>query len=811
MYLCKSIFKDEIFIEMNVFDSYKFKDKKVLIRVDFNVPLDQDLKITDDTRIVTAIPTIHKILTDGGSVIIMTHIGRPKGQQRPDMSVKHIIPHLSQLLDQEVKYVDQYNEDAKLAAESLKPGQVMMLENLRFTLKETEGDEGFAKELSELGDAFVMNAFGTAHRAHASTSVIAKFFPYDKMFGYLVENEISNIDKIIKKAEAPFTAIIGGSKVSTKIMIIEALLEKVDNLIIGGGIGFTFAKAMGGQIGNSLVEDDYLDVAQRVIDKAKALGVNLYLPSDTVVADNFSNDAKVDHCDIMNIKEGWMGLDVGIKTANRFAEVIEQSKTILWNGPIGVFEMSKFSTGTLRVAMAVARATDKGAYSLIGGGDSIAAINQYGLANNVSYISTAGGALLEYIEGKTLPSIKAIKQSYSVDDYEFKGKRALIRVDMNVPLDENHQVTDKTRIVTALPTIHKILHDGGSVILMTHLGRPKGERNQDMSVKHIIPMLNQLLGSEVKYAEKCIGKDTERMAKELKPGEVMVLENLRFTNKETEGDVKFAEQLSRLGDVYIMDAFGTAHRNHASTATIAQFFPEHKMLGYLVEKEINQINRAVYKAKSPYTAVIGGSKISTKIGIIESLIDKVDNLIVAGGIAYTFAKAMGGQIGNSLVENDYLDVAIRILEKAKARNVNIYLPTDTVIADDFSNDAQIKHCNILEIPDGWMGLDIGIKSADQFSEVIMNSKTIIWNGPIGVFEMSNFSLGTLKIAMSIARATDKGAYSLIGGGDSIAAITKFSLDRKVSYISTAGGALLEYLEGKELPSIKAIKGDLLDL
>jgi len=792
---------------MSTFDNYKFKDKKTLIRVDFNVPLDTNFNISDDTRIVAAIPTILKILTEGGSVIIMTHIGRPKGKQNPDMSVKHIVNHVSLLLGVTVKFVDQYNEDAKEAAKNLKAGEVMMLENLRFTKKETEGDEALAKELSELGDAFVMDAFGTAHRAHASTSIIAKYFPYDKMFGYLVEDEIKNIDKIIKKAEAPFTAIIGGSKVSTKIMIIEALLEKVDNLIIGGGIGFTFAKAMGGNIGDSLVENDFLDVAQRVIEKAKTLGVNLHLPSDTVIADSFSNEAKVDHCDIMNIKEGWMGLDVGIKTANRFAEVIENSKTVLWNGPIGVFEMSKFSTGTLRVAMAVARATDKGAYSLIGGGDSIAAVNQYGLANNVSYISTAGGALLEYIEGKQLPSIKAIKQSYSVDDFDFKGKKALIRVDMNVPLDDNNNITDKTRIVTAIPTIHKILVDGGSVVIMTHIGRPKGERKENMSVKHIIPTLNQLLGVEVKYAEHCIGDKTTKMANELKAGEVMILENLRFRKEETAGDKAFAKQLSELGDVYIMDAFGTAHRAHASTATIAEFFPENKMLGYLVEKEINQIDRAVYKAKSPYTAVIGGSKISTKIGIIESLIDKVDNLLIGGGIGFTFAKAMGGNIGDSLVENDFLDIALRILKKAKEQNVNIYLPTDTVIADSFSNDAKIKHSDIKEIPDGWMGLDIGIKSADQFADVILNSKTIIWNGPIGVFEMSSYSLGTLKIAMAIARATDKGAYSLIGGGDSIAAINKFSLNRKVSYMSTAGGALLEYLEGKELPSIKAIKGE----
>ena len=793
---------------MNHFDNYKFKDKKVLIRVDFNVPLNENHQITDDTRIRTAIPTIMKILTDGGSVIIMTHLGRPKGKRNEDLSVKHIIEHVSLLLDKKVIFVDQFQEDAKAVAQKLRAGEVMMLENLRFTNKETDGDLEFAKELAALGDTFVMDAFGTAHREHASTATIAKFFPYDKMFGYLVEDEIKNIDKILKKAQSPFTAILGGAKVSTKIMIIEALLEKVDNLIIGGGIGFTFAKAMGGEIGSSLIEEDFLEVAQNIIKKAKKLGVNLYLPSDTVIADNFSNDAHVDHSDIMNIKEGWMGLDVGIKTANKFAEVIEDSKTILWNGPIGVFEMSNFATGTLRTAMAVARATDKGAFSLIGGGDSIAAVNKYGLSHKISYISTAGGALLEYIEGKKLPSIKAIKQSYSVDDYNFKNKRALIRVDMNVPLDENHQITDNTRIITALPTIRKVLTDGGAAIIMTHIGRPKGEKIEDLSVKHIVPYLSELLATEVKFADDITGEKAQKLAQELKAGEVMILENLRFTNKEIEGNEEFAKELAQLGDAYIMNAFGTAHRAHASTYTIAKFFPTDKMLGYLVENEINHINRAVYKAKHPYTAVIGGSKISTKIGIIESLIDKVDNLIIAGGIAYTFSKAQGGEIGDSLVEDNYLQVANDILKKAKEKGVNIYLPTDTLIADKFDNEANIKHCYINNIPKGWMGLDIGIKSADAFADVIAASKTIIWNGPIGVFEMSNYSLGTLKIAMAIARATDKGAYSLVGGGDSIAAINKFSLNRKISYISTAGGALLEYLEGKELPSIKAIKDNI---
>ncbi len=789
-------------------DKYNFSGKKTLIRVDFNVPLDEKGNITDDTRIITALPTIHKILNDGGSVIIMTHLGRPEGKYVPEMSVKQIIPFIEEKLATKIKFSEDYKitDNVKKLASSLQPGDVMILENLRFNIEETKGDEKFAEQLASLGDVFVMNAFGTAHRAHASTSVIAKFFPYDKLFGYLVESEITNIDKILKKGKKPFTAIIGGSKVSTKIMIIESLMEKVDNLIIGGGIAFTFSKAMGGKIGNSLVEDDYIDVAKSVIEKAKVLGVNLYLPTDCIIADKFDKDANVGHSDIFNIADGWMGLDIGIKSANKFSDVIEESKTILWNGPIGVFEMQSFATGTLKVAMAVARATDKGAFSLIGGGDSIAAVNRYGLANKISYISTAGGALLEYIEGKQLPSIKAIKQSFSMDDFDFKGKKVLIRVDMNVPLDENGNITDDTRIITALPTIHRIIADGGSVIIMTHLGRPKGVYNDKFSLKHIHQYLSEKLAQNVKFCEDYkITDNVKELAASLQSGEVMMLENLRFNKEETDNDENFAKQLASLGDVYIMNAFGTAHRAHASTYSIAKFFPNNKMLGYLVESEIANIDKAINQGKHPFTAIIGGSKVSTKINIIESLIEKVDNLVIGGGIAFTIAKALGGKIGDSLVEDNYLDTARKIIEKAKKFGVKIYMPTDCVVADKFDNDAEIQHFKINEIPDGWMGLDIGIKSANKFSDVIEESKTILWNGPIGVFEMNNFSTGTLKVAMAVARATDRGAYSIIGGGDSIAAVNKYSLAHKVSYISTAGGALLEYIEGKELPSLKAMK------
>lgn len=788
-------------------DNYNFSGKKVLIRVDFNVPLDSEGNITDDTRIVTALPTIRKILADNGAVIIMTHLGRPKGKFDASMSTKLILPRLQEVFGQPVKFAsDCIGSEAEAVAASLKMGEIMLLENLRFHKEETEGDEAFAEKLARLGDVYVMNAFGTAHRAHASTCTIAKFFPYDKMFGYLIENEIRNIDKVLKKAERPFTAILGGSKVSTKIQIIEALLEKVDNLVIGGGLTYTFSKAMGGKVGDSLIEDDFLEVAKRVIEKAKRNNVKLFLPEDCLIANSFSNDAEIRHCEITDIPDGWQGMGIGIKTTETYTKVIENSATILWNGPMGVFEFPHFAMGTLRVALSVARATDKGAYSLVGGGDSIAALNKFSLAHKISYISTAGGALLEYIEGKKLPSIQAIHESFSVDDYDFKGKRTLMRVDFNVPIDDKGKITDETRIVTAVPTIRKILADGGSVILLSHMGRPKGKVDMKFSNKLILGRLKEIFAQEIKFAPDCIGDEAVSLSSSLKPGEILLLENLRFYKEETDCDDAFAKKLASLGDAYVMNAFGTAHRAHASTYSIARHFPNDRMLGYLVESEIKNIDRVLNKAQKPFTAILGGSKVSTKIHIIEALLEKVDNLIIGGGLTYTFSKALGGKVGNSLIEDDYLDVALRVIKKAKEKNVNLYLPEDCIIADSFSNEARIDHCEIDSIPDGWEGMGIGIKTTEIYTKVIENSATLLWNGPMGVFEFPHFAMGTLRVALSVARATDKGAYSLVGGGDSIAALNKFSLGHKISYISTAGGALLEYIEGKELPSLKAIKG-----
>ncbi|MGB0915038.1 MAG: phosphoglycerate kinase [Crocinitomicaceae bacterium] len=394
-----------------------------------------------------------------------------------------------------------------------------------------------------------------------------------------------------------------------------------------------------------------------------------------------------------------------------------------------------------------------------------------------------------------------------IHSYDFKGKRALIRVDFNVPLDkETLEVTDNTRIRAAVPTIKHILDNGGSVVIMSHLGRPKDASEPKFSLKNIVEHTSNVLGVDIKFGGDCIGKDALEMSADLQPGEVMMLENVRYYKQETTGTESFAETLSKHGDVYVNDAFGTAHRAHASTTVVAKFFPNDKMFGFLIEGEIKSVDKVLNSTEKPLTAIVGGAKVSSKITIIERLLDTVDNLIVGGGMAYTFVKANGGKVGNSLVEDDYLEMATRIMNDAKAKGVNLYIPVDTVIADAFDNDANREEVAINEIPDGWMGLDVGSQTAKECAEIISNSRLILWNGPMGVFEMENFQAGTVAVANSIVDATSKGAFSLIGGGDSVAAINKFNLADKVSYVSTGGGAMLEYLEGKELPGIKAIRG-----
>lgn len=392
----------------------------------------------------------------------------------------------------------------------------------------------------------------------------------------------------------------------------------------------------------------------------------------------------------------------------------------------------------------------------------------------------------------------------TVDNYNFAGKRALIRVDFNVPLNSDFQVTDPTRIKAAIPTIQKILKDGGSVILMSHLGRPKEGPAEKYSLKHTISTLSGLLDCPVKFADDCIGESAVELSAGLQPGEVLLLENLRFYKQEEKGDVDFAKKLSTYGDVYVNDAFGTAHRAHASTAVIAQFFKNNSLFGYVMAGELENAEKVLSKAEKPFTAIMGGAKVSDKILIIERLMEKVDHLIIGGGMAYTFIKALGGEIGNSLCEADKLDLALDILNKAESRGVKIHLPVDSVNGDKFDKDAATNVTDIRTIEPGWLGLDIGPKSAAAFAEVIKGSKTILWNGPMGVFEMPKFESGTKTVAEAIVAATANGAFSLIGGGDSAAAVNQFHMADKVSYVSTGGGALLEYIEGKELPGVKMV-------
>jgi phosphoglycerate kinase len=392
----------------------------------------------------------------------------------------------------------------------------------------------------------------------------------------------------------------------------------------------------------------------------------------------------------------------------------------------------------------------------------------------------------------------------NIDQYNLKGKRSLVRVDFNVPLNDKFEVTDDTRIRAAIPTIKKILDSGGSVILMSHFGRPKEGPEDKYSLRHIVPTLEKNLGLKVRFADDCIGKSAIEQSAALKPGEVLLLENLRFYKEETKGDQEFAKTLALLADVYVNDAFGTAHRAHASTSIIVRYFPGASLFGYLMQDEVSNLEKVIRHPEKPFTAVLGGAKISGKIEIINNLLDKVDNLIIGGGMMFTFIKAMGGNVGNSLIEDDLVDTAKAAIAKAEANGVQLLIPTDTIVADNFSDDANYKVCSVKDIPDGWMGLDIGPETIETFSRVIQSSKTILWNGPMGVFEFSNFARGTREIAYSIAKATSMGTYSLVGGGDSVAAVNKYDLADKVSYVSTGGGAMLEYIEGKELPGVKAL-------
>ena len=392
----------------------------------------------------------------------------------------------------------------------------------------------------------------------------------------------------------------------------------------------------------------------------------------------------------------------------------------------------------------------------------------------------------------------------TIDNFNFAGKKALIRVDFNVPLDENFKVTDNTRIEAAKPTISKILNDGGTVVLMSHLGRPKGERNDKYSLRHIVGEVEKVLDKKVIFVEDCVGEVAEKAVASAPAGSVILLENLRYHKEEEKGDEGFSKELAKLGDIYVNDAFGTAHRAHASTTIVAKFFPERKCFGYLLAKEIESIDKVMKSGEKPVTAILGGSKVSSKITIIENILDKVNHLIIGGGMAYTFIKAQGGKIGNSICEDDKQELALDILAKAKAKGVEVHLPIDVVAADAFDNNAKTQVVPVNTVPDGWEGLDAGPKTLENIKQVLLKSKTILWNGPVGVFELPTFAKGTIEVGNFVAEATKNGAFSLVGGGDSVAAVKQFGFENKVSYVSTGGGAMLESLEGLVLPGIQAI-------
>ena len=394
----------------------------------------------------------------------------------------------------------------------------------------------------------------------------------------------------------------------------------------------------------------------------------------------------------------------------------------------------------------------------------------------------------------------------SIDDHHFKGQKALIRVDFNVPLDEEYNITDTSRIDAAIPTVEKILGDGGAAILMSHLGRPREGPEEKFSLKHLIDYLSKELDTKVAFASDCVGEEASEKAASLEPGEVLLLENLRFHKEETKGDRDFAGKLASLADVYVNDAFGTAHRAHASTAVVAEFFEKEKFFGYIMAREIRNISKVMENPERPFTAVLGGAKVSGKIEVIRNILDKVDHLLIGGGMMFTFIKAMDGEVGDSIVEEDLLDVARETLKEAARKNVNVFIPEDAIIADKFDNEASRRECPANAIPEGWKGLDVGPKTLKTFEKVIMGSGTLLWNGPMGVFEMENFAEGTREVAVYIAKATNEGAFSLVGGGDSVAALAKYGLKDSVSFVSTGGGAMLEYIEGKKLPGIKAVEG-----
>jgi len=597
------------------------------------------------------------------------------------------------------------------------------------------------------------------------------------------------------------------------------MLDKVDKLVIGGGMVFTFLKARGLSVGSSLVEEEFLDLAKKLEEKAKAKGVELILPSDIACGDAFPADGKEVGFKVVPsdaIPDGWLGLDNGPGATEEIKLALSDCKTVIWNGPMGVFESSQFASGTYDIAKFLALLTEKkGAVTIIGGGDSVAAVNKSGLAEKMSHISTGGGASLELLEGKVLPGVAALKEKAEIKksvmdlgDGDLKGKKVLIRCDLNVPLNSSLEITDETRISASIPTIEYLCGKGARVIACSHLGRPKDGPEEKFSLKPVAKRMGELMKKDIACAPDCKATDeVKKVVDAMKDGDVIILENTRFYKGETKNDGELAESMASLADLFVNDAFGTAHRAHSSTEGVTKYLSP-CVSGFLLKKELDYLKNAVDAPQRPMAAIVGGAKVSTKIPVIESMLDKVDKLIIGGGMVFTFLKARGLDVGNSLVEEEFLDLAKCLEEKAKAKGVELILPEDVACGDAFPADGKevgFKVVKASEIPDGWLGLDNGPEATNSIKKALADCKTIIWNGPMGVFESSQFASGTYDIAECLAELTEKsGATTIIGGGDSVAAVNKSGLSEKMSHISTGGGASLELLEGKVLPGVAAL-------
>jgi phosphoglycerate kinase len=783
------------------------KGHRVFLRADLNVPI-HDGQVRDARRIRETLPTLQHLLDNGASVVLASHLGRPKGEGiEPPYSLAPVCAWLKEEGFDIRMATGIVGEKVEAEAAALKPGQILMLENLRYNRGEVRNREEFALALARLADTYVNDAFGTAHRPHASVSGMVAFFDSDRIAaGFLLVKELKAMARITNNPERPLVAVIGGSKVSEKIGLIRHFIGHAQAILIGGAMSFTFLKAQGIPVGNSLYEDDKLDLARDLLAEAREKGTILRLPIDHVVAEEMTPGAQTSVVHGQAVPEGTMGLDIGPDTVALYSLEIRKARTLLWNGPMGVFEVEAFAEGTLAVAQEMANAADGGAFVLLGGGDSISAANKAGVEDRISHLSTGGGASLEYLSGLRLPGVAALTvlPFRTLRDLDLKGHRVFLRADLNAPVKDS-VVKDPTRIRETLPTLKYLVDHGASVVLGSHLGRPQGIGFE--AEYSLAPVATWLKGQgfDVTLAGGVVGERVEKLASALEPGQILLLENLRFDKGETRNREDFAKALARMADTYVDDAFGAAHRAHASVSGMVHYFEQDRIAaGLLLEKELKAMRRVMVNPVKPLVAVLGGAKVSEKIELISHFLGKADTILIGGAMSYTFLKAQGIPVGNSLYEDDKLELALKLLRDAKAHGTEIVLPTDHVIASEISTTADRSVTEGLSIPDGKMGLDIGPKTLAAYVQELGRARTILWNGPMGVFEMDLFAAGTLGVAEAMAGAADGGAFVLLGGGDSISAANKAGVAARMSHMSTGGGASLEYLSGLELPGVAVL-------